>query len=244
MSGALTVTGLGYAYRSGFALEEVAFTAGAGAFTVLLGPNGAGKSTLVNLVTRLYSPGAGGVFIGGHSLADEPGKALARLGVVFQQSTLDLDLSTERNLRYGAALHGLWGKAADRSVEDGLARFGLEAARKQPARSLSGGNRRKLELARALAHKPAVLVCDEATVGLDTPSRRALLAHLRRLCREEGLAVLWTTHLMDEVEEADPVVLLKSGRVRAAGSAGELIRRAGADGLESAFQALLAEEGA
>ncbi|EME69488.1 putative ABC transporter (ATP-binding protein) [Paramagnetospirillum caucaseum] len=98
-------------------------------------------------------------------------------------------------------------------------------------------------MARALAHKPAVLVCDEATVGLDTPSRRALLAHLRLLCREEGLAVLWATHLMDEVEEADPVVLLEAGRVRAAGLAGELVRRTGAPGLEGAFQALLAEAG-
>ena len=242
MSSALAVTGLGYRYRSGFALDGVEFVAEAGRFTVLLGPNGAGKSTLVNLVTRLYSPESGAVCIGGHSLAEEPGRALARLGVVFQQSTLDLDLSAERNLRYGAALHGLWGKEADRVVADGLARFGLEAVRKQAARSLSGGNRRKLELARALAHRPSVLVCDEATVGLDTPSRRALLAHLRGLCRDEGLAVLWATHLMDEVEEADPVVLLKAGKVRAAGLAGELIRRAGADGLESAFQVLLAEE--
>jgi ABC-2 type transport system ATP-binding protein len=241
MNPALVVTGLGYRYRSGFALEQVGFTAQAGAFTVLLGPNGAGKSTLVNLLTRLYSPGSGTITIGGFDLAAEPGKALARLGVVFQQSTLDLDLSAERNLRYGAALHGLWGRDTDRAVEDGLARFGLDG--KQPARALSGGNRRKLELARALVHRPEVLICDEATVGLDTPSRRALLAHLRDLCRERGLAVLWTTHLMDEVEEADPVVLLKSGKVRATGLAGDLIRRVGADGLEGAFQALLAEEG-
>jgi ABC-2 type transport system ATP-binding protein len=239
MSSALAVSGLGYHYRSGFALEGVDLTAEAGRFTVLLGANGAGKSTLVNLLTRLYSPESGAIAIGGHDLARHPGKALARLGVVFQQSTLDLDLSAERNLRYGAALHGLWGGAADRSVENGLARFGLDGT--QPARSLSGGNRRKLELARALLHRPAILVCDEASVGLDTPSRRALLAHLRGLCRDEGLAVLWATHLMDEVEEADPVILLKAGRVRASGTAGELIRRAGEQSLEGAFQALLAE---
>jgi ABC-2 type transport system ATP-binding protein len=240
MSNALEVTNLGYRYRSGFALEQVGFSVQAGTFTVLLGPNGAGKSTLVNLLTRLYSPATGTIAIGGFDLAAEPGKALARLGVVFQQSTLDMDLSAERNLRYGAALHGLWGKKTDRAVENGLARFGLDG--KQAARALSGGNRRKLELARALVHQPQVLICDEATVGLDTPSRRALLAHLRTLCRDEGLAVLWTTHLMDEVEEVDPVVLLKSGQVRASGPAGDLIRRVGADGLEGAFQALLAED--
>jgi ABC-2 type transport system ATP-binding protein len=242
MKAALEVTGLGYRYRSGFALEGVDFSARSGCFTVLLGPNGAGKSTLVNLMTRLYSPGSGGVTIGGHSLADQPGKALARLGVVFQQSTLDLDLSAERNLAYAAALHGLWGKVARSAVEEGLERFGLTEARKQSARSLSGGNRRKLELARALAHKPSVLICDEATVGLDPPSRRALIAHLRALCRDQGLAVLWTTHLMDEVEADDPVILLKGGRVRAAGLAADLVAKSGADGLEGAFHALLATE--
>lgn len=240
MMAALDVSGLGYRYRSGFALDGVEFTADSGCFTVLLGPNGAGKSTLVNLMTRLYSPGSGSVTIGGHDLADQPGKALSQLGVVFQQSTLDLDLSAERNLAYAGALHGLWGRTAKAAVEEGLARFGLTEARKQAARSLSGGNRRKLELARALAHKPSVLICDEATVGLDPPSRRALIAHLRTLCRDEGLAVLWTTHLMDEVEEADPVILLKGGKVLARGRAAELVAQSGAGSLEGAFHALLA----
>ncbi len=107
MSKALELRNLGYRYRSGFALDGVNLAAEAGRFTVLLGPNGAGKSTLVNLMTRLYSPETGAVSIGGHALADQPGKALARLGVVFQQSTLDLDLTVTQNLRYAAALHGM-----------------------------------------------------------------------------------------------------------------------------------------
>lgn len=239
MSPVLDVAGLGYRYRSGFALESVDLKAEAARFTVLLGPNGAGKSTLVALLTRLYAAETGVIRIAGHDLGRAPGLALARLGVVFQQSTLDLDLSVERNLRYGAALQGLGGGAARAAVAAGLERFGLAEVRLRPARSLSGGNRRKLELARALLHRPALLICDEATVGLDPPSRRALLAHLRRLCRDEGLAVLWATHLMDEVEDDDPVVLLKDGAIRAAGPAGDLVRRAGAEGLEAAFHVLL-----
>lgn len=232
----LELKDLGYCYRSGFALAGIDLTAAPGAFTVLLGPNGAGKSTLVNLVTRLYSPRSGQVVIGGYDLARTPTKALARLGVVFQQSTLDLDLSVTQNLRYAGALHGLAGKRAGAAIAEAMERFGLEDG---PARSLSGGNRRKLELARALLHQPAVLVCDEATVGLDTPSRRWLLSHLRDLCRERGLAVLWTTHLMDEVAGNDPVVLLQAGKVKAAGRAAALMEQAGTTSMEAAFQSLL-----
>jgi ABC-2 type transport system ATP-binding protein len=232
----LELRNLGYSYRSGFALAGIDLMAAPGDFTVLLGPNGAGKSTLVNLVTRLYSPRSGQVIIGGHDLTRHPTKALARLGVVFQQSTLDLDLSLTQNLRYAGALHGMAGKRAETAIPEALERFGLEDG---PARSLSGGNRRKLELARALLHRPAVLVCDEATVGLDTHSRRWLLSHLRSLCQQDGLAVLWTTHLMDEVEGDDPVVLLQAGKVKAAGRASVLMEQAGATSMEAAFQSLL-----
>jgi len=242
MTAALELHDLGYRYRSGFALDGISLAAQAGRFTVLLGPNGAGKSTLVNLVTRLYSPGSGSVRIGGHALADRPGQALARLGVVFQQSTLDLDLTVGQNLRYAAALHGIGGRRAEAALAQAFTRFGLTDSRNRPARSLSGGNRRKLELARALLHQPAVLVCDEATVGLDLSSRRMLLTHLRQLCRDEGLAVLWATHLMDEVTPDDPVVLLQSGRIRAAAPASVLMARTGGADMEAAFQSLLAGE--
>lgn len=240
MSVAMEVRDLRFRHAGGFALDSVAFTAEAGRFTVLLGPNGAGKSTLVNLLTGLYAPEGGGVLVAGHDLGRRPRRALARLGVVFQSSTLDLDLTAERNLLYGAALYGMWGAPARRAAEEGLRRFGLEEARRRPARTLSGGNRRKLEMARALIHRPAVLVCDEATAGLDLPSRRALVAHLRNLCREEGAAVLWTTHLLDEVEAEDPVVVLAGGQVRGRGTAAELVRGCGAATLEQAFGRLTA----
>lgn len=241
MSAALEVRDLRFRHAGGFALERPSFTAGAGRFTVLLGPNGAGKSTLVNLLTGLYAPEGGTIHIDGHDLALRPCRALARLGVVFQSSTLDLDLTAERNLLYGAALYGLWGAPARRAAEEGLRRFGLEEARHRPARALSGGHRRRLEMARALIHRPALLVCDEATVGLDLPSRRALVAHLRALCRDEGAAVLWATHLLDEVESDDPVVVLARGRICGRSTAAELMRDCAAATLEEAFGRLIGD---
>ncbi len=238
MTNALEVRALGYRYRAGFALEGIDLVVEQGRMTVLLGPNGAGKSTLVNLLTRLYAPVSGTVTIASHPLAERPGPALAKLGVVFQQTTLDLDLSVRRNLAYALALQGIAGRRAAIAVAEALDRFGLTESAGRPARALSGGNRRKLEVARALAHLPAVLICDEATVGLDLPSRRALLAHVRTLCRDQGVGVLWATHLMDEIEPADDVVLLQRGQVRAAGTAAALMERVGATDMEAAFGVL------
>lgn len=238
MSETLKVHHLEFRHGGGFALDRVSLSVGPGQFTVLLGPNGAGKSTLVSLLTRLYAPLGGEVLIGGHDLSSAPGKALARLGVVFQQSTLDLDLSVEQNLRYAASLHGIGGGRAAALIGAALVRSGLAQSRKVPARRLSGGNRRKLEVARALLHEPALLICDEASVGLDTPSRRALIAHIRSLCRDEGLSVLWATHLMDEIEPHDQVILLQAGQIRAAGEAAELMRNAGTTDMEVLFAAL------
>ena len=238
---ALEVHALGYRYRAGFALERIDLVVEQGRMTVLLGPNGAGKSTLVNLLTRLYAPVSGTVTIASHPLAERPGPALAKLGVVFQQTTLDLDLSVRRNLAYALALQGIAGRRAAIAVAEALDRFGLTESAGRPARALSGGNRRKLEVARALAHRPAVLICDEATVGLDLPSRRALLTHVRALCRDQGVGVLWATHLMDEIEPGDDVVLLQRGTVRAAGTAAELMARADAADMEAAFGTLTGE---
>ena len=235
----LTTTGLGFSYGTGFALDSVDLAVEKGQFCVLLGANGAGKSTLVSLLTRLFVPTSGEVFIGGHSLNRCSNRALAGLGVVFQQTTLDLDLTVIQNLRYAARLHGMGGQLMDDRIAEELIRSGLWEARDHPSRRLSGGNRRKLELARALLHRPSVLVCDEPTVGLDLPSRRALVAHVRSLCREAGLAVLWTTHLMDEIQVDDRVVLMEGGRLRASDTAAGLMARTGAADMEAAFTLLL-----
>ncbi|MBC7801819.1 MAG: ATP-binding cassette domain-containing protein, partial [Gemmatimonadaceae bacterium] len=174
------------------------FTIQPGDFTVLLGQNGAGKTTLFALITRLYHASHGRIAVFGTPFRDNAAAALARMGVVFQQSTLDLDLTVEQNLAYHAALHGMAGAVAAPRIRDELTRVGLADRARDRVRLLSGGQKRRVELARALLHGPALLLLDEPTAGLDMESRGFLLDHVRRLCREQGLAVLWATHLIDE----------------------------------------------
>ncbi|WPC06543.1 ABC transporter ATP-binding protein [Pseudomonas benzenivorans] len=219
---ALEVTGLGFAYGARQALQGLSFAVAASRFAALLGPNGAGKSTLIALLTRLYELQQGEIRVLGSDLARQPRQALRQLGVVFQQSTLDLDLSVEQNLRYHAALHGLGRREAQARIDEELARQQLGERRHDKVRALNGGHRRRVEIARALLHRPRLLLLDEASVGLDPASRLALNRHVRQLCRDEGLAVLWTTHLLDEVTDDDELLILNRGQLVAQGVAGQL----------------------
>lgn len=239
MTPALVVEEVSWAYSRGQAtLDQVSFTVPAGSFTALLGPNGAGKTTLMSLITRLFAARTGKIRIAGHDLAKEPRPALAAIGVVFQRPTLDLDLSVVQNLRYAARLYGLSGAAAEARLAQALARLGLEAHGQAPVRTLSGGMRRRVELARALLHAPRLLVLDEPTVGLDIDARAAIVEHVHRLCAEDRLAALWATHLVDEVRSGDRLVVLHRGRVRAEGSLVEVLRTAAAADLVEAFARL------
>ena len=171
-------------------------------------------------------------------MREKPSQALSRIGVVFQQRTLDLDLSVTQNLRYHAALHGMAGSVAKKRIETELARLDLLERAKDKIRQLSGGQLRRVEIARALLHQPRLLLFDEATVGLDIDSRQAILDHMRALVREEGLALLWATHLIDEVGPDNRVVVLHEGRVLAKGRVEEVIRQAGAGDIREAFTKL------
>lgn len=216
----LRVERVSFAYGPREALAEVSFSVPPGRFCALLGPNGAGKSTLVALLTGLFAPKAGRIAVAGADLAADPRRALARTGIVFQQPTLDPDLTVRRNLDWFAALHGLSPRAAAPAIEAALARLGLSDRAAEKARTLSGGLRRRVEIARALVHGPSVLILDEPGAGLDPPARRALVGHVHALA-EAGLAVLWTTHIADEICPGDRFVLLDRGRVAAEGEAGE-----------------------
>ena len=160
------------------------------------------------------------------------------MGVVFQRPTLDLDLSVDQNLRYAAALYGMARPQA--RIAEVLGRLGLAERAGGKVRTLSGGMKRRVEIARALLHRPQLLVLDEPTVGLDMDSRRDIVEHVHRLCREENLAVLWATHLIDEIWPGDRVVLLHRGRVRAAGAIDEVVQGAGAGDLGDAYRQLTA----
>lgn len=219
---ALELDNIGFAYGARQALQSIGFSAAAGRFTALLGPNGAGKSTLIALLTRLYDLQQGEIRVAGYSLRSQPREALRRLGVVFQQSTLDLDLSVEQNLRYHTALHGMPRSLANERIELELERQQLGERRNNKVRELNGGHRRRVEIARALLHRPSLLLLDEASAGLDPISRQALNAHVRALCHDEGMSVLWTTHLLDEVQAADELVILNRGNLVALGRADSL----------------------
>lgn len=216
----LTVTNLSHNYGDKQALSGVSFVLTPG-FCALLGPNGAGKSTLFALLTRLFTAPDGQIAIGGHDLAKAPRAALSKLGVVFQQPTLDLDLTVRQNLLYFAALHGLSRRSAKDRIEAALTQLDMAERANEKVRALNGGHRRRTELARALLHDPEVLLLDEPTVGLDPASREAITQHVHRLA-DAGMTVLWATHLTDEVSDADHLLILHRGEKLADGRASDI----------------------
>jgi ABC-2 type transport system ATP-binding protein len=232
---ALCVRGLVQRYGERRALDALSFELRRGSFTALLGPNGAGKSTLFQVLAGLFAADEGEVLVDGRPLARRPHEALARIGIVFQQPALDLDLSVERNLRFHAALHGLARAAAGARIAALCGTLGLAGELGRRARELSGGNRRKVELVRALLHRPALLLMDEATVGLDVKSRRDLLAVLKDDVAERGTAVLWATHWVEEAQQADRVLVLHRGRLLSDGPPDAVAAALGGPTLESAF---------
>lgn len=209
----LSVENLAYAYGRKQVLHDLDFRIEPGRFCALLGPNGAGKSTLFALLTRLFVAPRGRIRIAGHDLARAPHAALRSMGVVFQQPTLDLDLTVLRNLTYFSALHGLSGTAARSRIDAVLDRLDMRERLHETVRDLNGGHRRRLEIARSLIHRPQVLLLDEPTVGLDAATRSAITDHLHDLSAQDGLTVLWATHLTDEIRDSDQMLILHRGRL-------------------------------
>ncbi len=210
----IEIKNLSFAYKNKQALDNVNLSLATG-FNVLLGPNGAGKSTLFALLTGLYQTKQSTININGFDLFLDKAKIMSQMGVVFQQSTLDLDLSVKQNLLYFASLHGISPKKALLNIETILSQLSLTERLNDPVRTLNGGHRRRVEIARALIHQPKVLLLDEASVGLDMDSRLLIISYVRNLCQQLNICVLWATHLMDEVEPDDQLIVLHQGKVQA-----------------------------
>ncbi|MFZ0789755.1 MAG: ABC transporter ATP-binding protein [Chromatiaceae bacterium] len=235
---ALELEGVGFDYPGRRVLEDVSFSVPVGVFCVLLGANGAGKTTLFSLITRLFLCRSGQIRILGRDVRAEGRTALSHLGVVFQQPTLDLDLTVRQNLRYYCALQGLaYGDLRVR-IDDALGPMGLLERADDKARQLSGGQRRRLELLRAMLHRPRLLLADEPTVGLDIHSRQAIIQQVRDSCTQDGVGVLWATHLVDEVRLEDQVVVIHRGRVLAQGRTAQILADTGSATVHDAFTAL------
>lgn len=234
----IAVDGVSFSYGARQALDDVSFELAAGRFNALLGPNGAGKSTLFALLTRLYSIQQGEVRIDGQSLSHHPSAVMRQLGVVFQQSALDLDLTVEQNMMYHGSLHGLSRAQTREQMMLELDRLDMAERLKDKVRGLNGGHRRRLEIARALLHQPRTLLLDEPTVGLDPASRRLINEHVHGLCESDGLTVIWATHLIEEVGDDDPVVVLVSGQVKAHDTSRAICEHESVPSLAEAFAKL------
>ena len=216
------------------AVDDISFDVPEGQLFCLLGPNGAGKTTTVSILTTTLAASSGRVRIAGRDLASEQARVRRELGVVFQQPSLDLNLTAEENIRLHAVLYGLYPwrplyrlmPAGYRSQLQELAGvLGLSDLLGQRARALSGGLRRRLEIVRALLHRPPVLFLDEPTAGLDPESRRSLWAYLREARARFGTTVFLTTHYLAEAEAADAVCVLVNGRIIERGSPAEVKAR-------------------
>jgi ABC-2 type transport system ATP-binding protein len=235
---ALVVSGVSHSFGEKKVLDDVSVTVPRGTFAVLLGLNGAGKSTLFSLITRLYDNVSGEIRILGNDVRRTPGAALQRLGVVFQSKTLDADLSLQQNLLYHAALHGLGRREAKQRAAEALTIVGLSDRAHEKVRALSGGQSRRVEIARSLMHRPGCLLLDEATVGLDIGSRESVIGIVRGLVQRQGLGVLWATHLIDEIAETDLIVVLHKGKVMYSGHLPGFLAKTGAKTPREAFRIL------
>ncbi len=237
-----------YRGATGNAVDGVSFDVPDGQLFCLLGPNGAGKTTTVSILTTVLAPTSGRVLVGGRDLATERAGIRRSIGIVFQQPALDANLTAEENIRLHAVLYGrypwrpwyrLMPAAYRRQVGDLADILGIAGSLGRPVRSLSGGTRRKLEIVRALLHRPRVLFLDEPSTGLDPQSRRSLWSHLRETRAQHGTTIVLTTHYLEEAESADAVCVLTHGRIAERGTPAEIKTRHASPTLEEAYLTML-----
>jgi ABC-2 type transport system ATP-binding protein len=225
----VAVENLTHRYGERVALSGVSFTVTEGEIFGLLGPNGGGKSTLFRILSTLMAPTEGKASICGHDVDRESAAVRRRIGVVFQSQSLDKKLTVEENLHGQGHLHGMSGAALRERIEKVLGRLSLSDRRGDLVEVLSGGLRRRVEIAKGLLHQPSVLLMDEASTGLDPGARRELWQYILELRDREGVTVLLTSHILDEADRCDRLALLHEGKLVAEGSPAELKSKIGGD---------------
>ncbi len=240
----VAVENLTHRYGERVALSEVSFGVREREIFGVLGPNGGGKSTLFHILSTMLAPTSGRASVAGFDVERDPAEVRRRIGVVFQSQSLDKKLTVAENLRAQGNLFGLHGGALRARMEEVLVRLGLADRRDDPAGALSGGLRQRLEVAKALLHRPAVLLMDEPSTGLDPGARLELWRYIEQLRDTQGVTVLLTTHILEEADRADRLLLLHQGKTVAEGAPAELKARIGGDVvvLETAQPAQLLDE--
>ncbi len=225
----IQVRNLTHRYGDRVALSDVSFEVQKGEVFGLLGPNGGGKSTLFRILATLMVPTEGSAAIAGYDVVRRAAQVRRTVGVVFQSQSLDKALTVEENLRAQGHLHGLSGGELRARMEAAMNRLGLSDRRKDLVETLSGGLKRRVEIAKALLHRPQVLLMDEASTGLDPSARRELSSHVEDLRDKEGVTILLTTHILEEAERCNRLILLHQGSVVAEGAPRTLRSRIGGD---------------
>lgn len=236
----IAVQAVSHQYGGHHALDNVSLCLKPG-LTMLLGPNGAGKSTLFALITGLQKLTQGSITFDGATLSQSRTSIMAKMGVVFQQSTLDIDLSVKQNLSYFASLHGISTTSALSHIQGLLDELDLTTKLNTKIRNLNGGHRRRVELARCLIHKPSLLLLDEPTVGLDIESRHLILRVVQALAHSQNVSVLWATHLFEEVKHNNNLIVLSKGRVLAHDQCEALLAKYHQQDIEHLWQHLMQE---
>ncbi|MEV4352230.1 ATP-binding cassette domain-containing protein [Actinoplanes sp. NPDC049596] len=229
---AVAVEGLGKMYGDRPAVLDLDLTVPGGEVFGFLGPNGAGKTTTIGMLCTLVRPTAGRAVVSGYDVVTHPAEVRRRIGLVFQESSLDGDLTAAENLRFQAALFGTARRRIGATVGAMLDLVGLAERADSPVRTFSGGMRRRLEIARGLLHTPRVLFLDEPTTGLDPQTRTAIWAHLHELRRRQGVTVFLTTHHLEEAANCDSIAIVDRGELVARGTPDELRAVVGSDLLQ------------
>lgn len=222
MNDIITIRSLFKDYGNIKAVDDISFSIKEGSFFAFLGPNGAGKSTTINILCTLLEKSKGSVLIDGHTVGKDNRLIREKIGVVFQDSVLDALLTVRENLETRAAFYGITGKALKTRLDEIAQATGIEQILKRRYGKLSGGQRRRADIARALINTPKILFLDEPTTGLDPQTRKSVWNTVKKLQEEKGVTVFLTTHYMEEAADADDVAIIDNGKIVAQGSPSDL----------------------